>query len=75
MSDLAQFITMMTKNVDGDGVYQHIRIAGDEEHTSVSFYQDDHTIPADQELYAQNKVVFMFDATDGSFKGVIGGVE
>ena len=73
MSDLQQFITMMTKNVDGEGVFQLIKIAGDEEYTAVTFYQDDHTIPSDQEP-KQNQVVFMFDATDDSFKGVIGGI-
>jgi hypothetical protein len=71
MSDLQQFLIMMTKDV-GDGISNKIIIEGDE-YTYVSFFQRGMSDPVcDCVDLTNQEVTFMFDTVDGSFKGVEG---
>jgi len=74
MTDLQQFIIMMTKDV-GDGISNKIIIEGDE-YTYVSFFQRGMNGNGVCDCIAETnqEVTFMFDTVDGSFKGVEGAI-
>jgi len=78
MSDLQQFLTMMSKAVSpGDvsaGVSAKLYIEGDNMTTYVSFFQRgmNGKDVCDCVSETNQEVTFMFDAHDGSFKGVEG---
>jgi hypothetical protein len=73
MNDLQQFLIMMTKDV-GNGISNKIIIEGDE-YTYVSFFQRGMSDPVCECVNRTNQeVTFMFDSTDGSFKGIEGAI-
>lgn len=75
MTDLQNFITMMTKNVDSGGVYQKLTIEGDDVITTVSFFQEGMSDPVCECVNKTNQeVTFMFGTKDGSFTGVMGAI-
>ena len=78
MSDLQQFLTMMTKTISpgnvSAGLSGKLYIEGDNVTTYVSFFQRgmNGKDVCDCIDKTNQEVTFMFDTVDGSFKGVEG---
>ena len=81
MTDLQQFLIMMTKTVDpgnvSAGVSGKVYIEGDNLTTYVSFFQRgmNGKEVCDCIDKTNQEVTFMFNAKDGSFKGVEGAIK